>query len=136
MDGDDLEEYNDRFQINFEDLENRISLLATSEEYEKETIIHQTEAIIYEIKQDINTYTGELEILDYKGAKYHRQKCKIHEVQLDKLEEEFEQAKNKARKLDENIQQMLHIPDEEIIDKVLATGTKQISASKKKAGDI
>lgn len=136
MDAEDLDEYDERFQEAFSSLEKKIYILDEADESEKETIIRQAENLISEIKQDINTYTAEIEILDYSEAKIHRENCKIHEAMLDNLEGKFETAKMKARNIGGELAEMNQLDDNELQDRALKLGDKIFAQSKKRAVGI
>merc|ERR1711976_167554 len=103
MEAEDLEEYEERFNQAFADLEKKIKLLDVAQDNEKETIIRQGDNILNDLQQDINTYTAEIELLDHAESKKHRAQLKVYEANTDQLKVQFDAAKAKARNIGEEL---------------------------------
>jgi len=136
MEGDDLEEYPERFEQAFSDLEKKISLLASCQDNEKETIIRQGDNILNDLQQDINTYTAEIELLNHAESKQHRAQLKVYEANTDQLKVQFDTAKAKARNIGDELAALQNVGDDELQDRALALGDKMFEKSKKRAGNI
>lgn len=136
MDLEDLDQYDDIFAQHFNDLQTIISNLAACDDSEKEMIITKGDNLIDDIKNEINTYTAEIEIQDYSDAKVYRENCKLHEAKLDELISQFENQKNIARNINEEVAKMNEITDEEIEARAIKMGDKLYEKSKQKASSI
>lgn len=136
MEAEDLDEYAEKFQKFFEELETKIGLIGVAQDQEKEPLIRQCENVINEIGQELITYTAEIEIVDYSAAKEHREMLKVHEARLNNLESQFNTAKMKARNIGDELANLQNIGDEELQNRALQMGDKLFEKSKKRAGNI
>lgn len=136
MDAEDLDEYDEKFQKFFEELETKVGLIDVAQDGEKEPLIRQCENVINEIGQELITYTAEIEIVDYSAAKAHREQLKVHEARLSNLESQFNTAKMKARNIGEELANLQNIGDDELQNRALQMGDKLFEKSKKRAGNI